>query len=784
VRYLLIPSLLVVSSLATAQTHTISGYIRDAASEENLIGATALDLISEKGTAANNYGFYSLTLPGDSVVLGYSYVGYKSQTFRFLLSRDTVLIVKLEGATTLEEVVIESERAEKIHESSRMGTVNMPLEQVQRVPVFMGEADPLKVLQLLPGVQAGTEGSSGLYVRGGGPDQNLFLLDGVAVYNPNHMFGFFSAFNPDAINRIELIKGGFPARYGGRLSSIVDISMKEGNQQEFHAQGSIGLIAAKLSVEGPIIKGRTSFIFSARRSYPDPLKSQYLPRRPDNLSEDYYFYDLNLKLNHRINTKNRIYLSGYDGRDRVETSTEMDFLDTATNINTNYYDEASQAWGNSVAALRWNHEFTQRLFANVSFSFSRYELMNSTYSRFITTFPDVDTVHESYYDFTYQSNIQDWSIKLDFDYTPRPGHLIRFGAEAIDHSFAPGVIVQTSSYESSNRHERANSTRAQEFALYAEDDWELTNKFKANIGLRTTAFTTEGTTYYSLQPRFSARYRLSEQSSLKASYSRMQQCTQLLSNAGMGMPTDLWVPATSRVPPQTSSQVGVGYAQMFRNEYEFSMEGFYKTMNNLIEYKDGASYVNVRQDWQDKVETGRGESYGLELFVHKKVGKFSGWTGYTLSWTNRQFDNINDGEWFPYRYDRRHDLKITGLYQINKHLEAGAVWMFSTGNALTVPLESYWGAGRYDHDSDYVWVTAYEKRNGFRVRNYHRLDINFSYLFHIGKTENRLSFSAFNAYGRNNTYYIMIVDTHERGRAVLHKTLFGVMPSLSLSMKF
>lgn len=769
-----------ISSSLLAQRHTVSGYIRDAESGENLIGATVMEVATGKGTVANNYGFFSLSFDRDSTSATFSYVGYEALRITLKSLRDTTVVVRMKSASVLEEVVISGDKAEKIQETTRMGTVTIPIDQIRRTPTFMGETDPIKVLQLLPGVQAGTEGSSGLYVRGGGPDQNLFLLDGVAVYNPNHLFGFFSAFNADAVNHIELIKGGFPARYGGRLSSIVDISMKEGNMKEFHGQGSIGLIASKFSLEGPIVKDRTSFIISARRSYPDPLKSKYLPRQSEQVSDNYSFYDLNLKINHKINRKNRIYLSGYAGEDRAGTSSALHFLDSVTLNSGNSIFETSQKWGNVVGAVRWNHEVSKNLFCNTSISFSKYELTNRNYTKATNVFAALDSISEYYVDFQYSSGIRDISVKIDFDYIPKPEHYIKFGAEAIDHEFTPGVLAQTSTDEFNTRNISASRVGASELAMYVEDDWRLSEKWKANIGLRSSAFLVEGKTFYSAQPRLAARYKLSSETSFKASISTMQQCVQLLANSGLGLPTDLWVPATARVKPQTSLQVAVGAARLYRGEYEISAEAFYKTMKNVIEYKDGASYLSVQEDWQNKVEAGQGVSYGTELFVQKKVGKASGWLGYTLSWTNRQFENINDGKWFPYRYDRRHDVKIVGMYQINGHFDVAAVWIFGTGNALTVPLD--WYPSTIYQNVLFV-VEAYENRNGFRVRNYHRLDINASYGFKLGKTTNQITFSVFNTYGRNNTYYLDIVDTYNLRRAVLHKTLFGAMPSLSLSIK-
>jgi hypothetical protein len=779
VRFLAILLLGFFSSRAIAQTHTISGYVRDVDSGENLIGATVLDMMSRQGAVANTYGFYSITLSSDSADLVVSYVGYHSAHFKFLLDRDTSIVIRLQGATVLDEVTIEANRIEKIHETSRMGTVTVPTAQIKRVPAFMGEADVLKLLQLLPGVQAGNEGNSGLYVRGGGPDQNLFLLDGVPVYNPTHLYGFFSTFNADAIQHVELVKGGFPARYGGRLSSVVDIALKEGNQKDFHLQGAVGLISARIAVEGPIIKDRTSFIISARRSYLNLLNNFYVPKLPETPRDDYRFYDFNVKVNHKVNAKNRIYLSGYSGDDKGENYSAYSYTD---NKNENFYDtrtSSSMGWGNTVASLRWNHTFGNRLFSNLSLNYSHYRMAldvdDVTYHKVIAT----GITDTTYYRHQYRSGIRDYGIRADFDFVPNPRHYIRFGAQVINHEFRPGAIAQKSSHEDGDRDLEAPHISANEFALFAEDDVNLTDRLKANVGVHASAFAVNDQVFRSIQPRVTTRHSLTSTMSLKGSFSSMQQYLHLLTNSGLGLPTDLWVPSTTSVPPQKAWQGGIGVAKTILDKFEFSFEGFYKSMKNVIEYKDGASYVDFQTDWQEKVEIGEGRSYGGEFFFQKKVGQWSGWVGYTLSWTERRFESINDGAWFPYRYDRRHDFKVTSSYSLGKHWDFGATWVFATGNAVTVPQFAYIGPD----PANYPAIWYFPGRNNYRMRNYHRLDVSASYRISWRRTEHAVSVSVYNSYARQNPFYLHLVGT-SRGMALKQESLFPIVPSLSYSFKF
>lgn len=760
---------------------TISGFVTDSASGENLIGATILEVKKGQGTITNTYGFYSLTVSVDTTTVLFSYVGFNPVKATFLLTKDTVVNVRLVSAI-LDEVVIIAEQLDESIQSTRMSTVSVPMVRLRKLPALMGETDLMKNLQLLPGVQSGAEGSTGLYVRGGGQDQNLILLDGVPVYNPSHLYGFFSTFNPDAINHVELTKGGFPARYGGRLSSVVDISMKEGNQKEFHAQGSIGLISAKLFVEGPIKVNKTSYAVSGRSSYLNLLQAPIVSQQLGTSYTGYHFYDLNGKINHQINSSDRIYFSLYNGQDRGSTETEDLFDDGVHRFQFN--NNSRIEWGNTLAAARWSHVFGKRFFSNFTATYSRYhyDVLNEVHNETL----DLATgeLEEHFYSAQYHSSIRDLTVKADLDLIPNPRHYVRFGAQEIYHKFAPGVIRLESSDEGSQVNSQESNIGAHELSAYAEDDIEITRRLKCNVGIHTSLFLVDQSEYSSLQPRISARYLFQPTLSFKASFATMQQYIHLLTNSGLGLPTDLWVPATKLVPPQSSAQIAVGIDKSFGKGFEASIEGYYKTMNNSIEYKDGANFLNVNEDWQNKIEVGEGVSKGLEFFFQKKFGQVSGWLGYTLSRTERRFDNLNNGEWFPYRYDRTHDAKVSVIYTPNARLEGSIVWVFGTGNAVSVPLEWYEGASSNNTDAHLFGdpVTHYEDRNGFRMANYHRLDLNLSMTFPTPRLEHKVSFSIYNAYNRKNPYYYEF-GFHNNSRALKQVSLFPFLPSVTYSVK-
>ncbi len=775
--------------------HTLSGYVEDAASGEKLIGAVLHEPDLQQGTTTNRYGFFSLTLSAGSFRVVVSHIGYRSDTLATDLDGDLQLNIALEPTPLeMEAVEAKAERLDPIQEQTRMSVVQVPVRQIESAPVLMGEVDVLKTLQLLPGVQSGSEGMSGLYVRGGSPDQNLILLDDAPVYNVSHLFGFFSVFNANAIKNVQLTKAGFPARYGGRLSSVLEIDMKDGNMKEFEAEGSIGLIASQLTVQGPLSRDRTSFILSGRRTYIDMLVR---PFQPDYEKGGYHFYDLNAKLNHIFSPSSRVYLSLYSGDDRYWTGS--------------YYEEdrteVDFGWGNITSTLRWNYLFSNRLFANLTAIFSRYQFSANVDDRSVEV---IDGKRESEaYRLYYRSGIRDWGLKLDLDYIPDPTHYIRFGGSGTLHSYRPGAVqAKYNPIEGvpEDTTLAARETDALEYSLYAEDDVRLSSRLKANLGLHTSGFLVDGEFYVSLQPRVSMRYLLTPEWAVKTSYAQMRQYIHLLSSSTVGLPTDLWLPATDRVRPQRSRQVGLGLARQLEEQYELSIEGYYKTMTELIEYREGASFLvgfGESDDWQDKVATGKGWSYGAELFLQKKQGRTTGWAGYTLSWTRRRFEELNEGRTFPHRYDRRHDVAVVLSRQLSGSRSFSLTWVYGTGNAGTLPVAWYDAHWRFPNDPDRVMseviryrrpnylpveTVVYGDRNGYRMAAFHHLD--FSVNFGLADSDRHgFSLGVYNAYNRKNPFFIYFEDrfNHNSGTRQFRAkqvSLFPLIPWINYRFKF
>jgi hypothetical protein len=749
-----------------AQKHTISGYVTDKKTGERLRGASVYFAGISQGTTSNNFGFYSITLPADSVALLITYTGYLAFEQRLLLKQDVTIDVALEPQKALDEVVVTASRKPSIQQRTQMSSVDLPIETIKSLPRFLGETDIIKAIQLLPGVQAGSEGQSGIYVRGGGPDQNLILLDGVPVYNASHLFGFFSVFNADAVKSVELVKGGFPARYGGRLSSVLDIQMKEGNNKELHGEGGIGVIASRLTMEGPFRKGKeSSFIVSGRRTYIDILAQPLIKAQTEGVKTGYYFYDLNAKANVKLSGKDHLYISGYFGNDRFYAKEKLEQLTT----------NAGLTWGNATAVARWNHLFNQKLFGNLTAHYSRYnfDINSEEKSR---------TNDNEYFKLRYFSGIEDLSAHYDIDYLPNPNHFVKVGTGITYHQYKPGAIQAKESYPGSTAVDtliKYQFVSAKETDTYIEDDIRVSSKLKTNLGLHFTTFTVNSKTFTSLQPRMAVRYMLIPDLSAKASYAQMNQYIHLLTNSGIGLPTDLWVPVTSRVPPQKSQQWATGLAYNYKNTYEVSVEGYYKKMNNVIEYAEGASYIDATGNWEDKVEIGKGWSYGAELFVQRKKGKTTGLLGYTLSWTNRQFENLNFGNTYPYRYDRRHDLKAAIVHKLSKRVELSADWVYGTGQAVTLPVEKYVDANGQE-------IQVYQKRNGFRMAPYHRLDVAATFTKVKKRYTRSWVISVYNVYNRANPFYIYLGKTSQPPYKPVFKqvSLFPVLPSISYQFKF
>ncbi len=775
-RLLFVIALFVLSphSLAAQQKYTISGYVEDADSGEKLIAATVFDLRSQQGTVTNTYGFFSLTLAADSVELLFSYVGYEGQKLTFYLDEDMQLNMKLSQGKLLQEVEVVAERVDRIERNTQMSQTTVPVEQIKKLPALMGEVDIFKTLQLLPGVQSGGEGQTGLYVRGGSPDQNLVLLDGVPIYNVAHVLGIFSVFNADAIRNVTLTKGGFPARYGGRLSSVLEINMKEGNLNEWHGEGAIGLISSKITLEGPLSKGKTSVLLSARRTYVDiiarPIIKSVARQNQLEVKPKLYFYDLNFKLQHRLNDKHRIYASFYSGSDVFFFS----YLDNAFGGSSEFSGGVN--WGNIISALRWNWQLSSKLFANTTLTFSDYNI------DITSELKEVYADETSAFSAKYVSGIQDFAGKIDFDYLPLPNHYIRFGASAIRHTYRPGALTIEAEFDQ-ERFDTLLGTQnlySWEYAAYIEDDFRK-NRFSANIGLHASFFQVGNTSYPSLQPRIGVRYMLTDKLALKASYSQMQQFVNLLTSEALSLPTDLWVPSTERVKPQKAWQAAIGMAQTLRNDWEVSIEAYYKEMDNVLSFREGASFLlGLEGDWQDKITQGSGQAYGAELLIQKKFGRLSGWLGYTLSWNWRQFDEINGGKRFPFRYDRRHDISLVGTYELNDRITLSGAWIYGTGNAVTLPI--------YQYRAGPTVIETLGEKNAFRMSDYHRLDVSISFFKKKKRYERRWVFGAYNLYNHNNPYFIISTtefsSTGGITRVFKEISILPIIPHFSWQFKF
>ncbi len=779
-------SFLTFTAITTySQNITISGYISDNETGEKLIGANIFESNAGRGATSNNYGFYSLTVPkSDSIFINISYIGYVSISDTIDVKSGLSKNYSLIPGTILAEVIVNANKGQITDKASEMSVISIPLSQIENLPSIGGESDIMKALQLMPGVSSGNEASSGIYVRGGTPDQNLILLDDVPLYYVNHLGGFVSTFNSDALSGIKLVKGGFPAIYGSRLSSVLDIRMKEGNMREFKGSGMIGMVASKVSIEGPIIKDTASYIVSFRRFMYDIFMLPLSEALTQGLAIGYNFYDFNAKVNYRFSDKDRLFLSVYLGDDRISFRRKDNSYYSSSKIKIN------QDWGNNLFALRWNHIYGPKLFSNSILSYTRYRLLNDMSKNI----DDGSYVQSAYSSFI--SGINDISAKIDFEYFALPAIKMKFGINSLYHTFTPGLASYN---QNDNQGFDVDTTfgnyklNAFEHAAYLSNEINLGGKLFGDIGGRFSLYQVNGKNYFSLEPRVLLSVPIGSYVILKSSYATMQQNVHLLTNSGVGIPTDLWLPATEKVNPAKSTQYAFGVSGLlFNSKYEISLEGYYKDMSNLIAYKEGASTVNATSDWQDKVETdGKGKSYGLEFLFQKKAGRTTGWVGYTLSRTTRQFSNINNGEPFNYKYDRTHDISIVFSHQINENIDISATWVYGTGNAFTMAV------GRYDvindasswhneNGDDFTYNSQayiYNGINNFRMRAYHRLDIGANFHKKTKWGERTWNVSIYNLYNRKNPYYYFF-DQVGSQMVLKQQSLFPIIPSVSYSFKF
>lgn len=779
--------LLILCGTTSLWAQTLTGIVTDSLTGEPLISATIKLTSGKKGTTTNINGYYSLILGNGTHDITISYLGYQSQQKIITLKANQTLNIKL-APKSMEnkEVQITAERNNRAVTSTEMSKVELKAEQIKALPVIFGEPDVLKAITLLPGIKSGGEGGTGFYVRGGGPDQNLILMDDAVIYNASHLLGFLSVFNTDAVRNVEIIKGGMPANYGGRLSSILNVNLREGNEQKYQVNGGVGLIASRLMVEGPIKKGKSGFMLAGRRTYIDALVKPFLTT--EQKANGYYFYDANAKAHWNINPKNKLVLSGYYGRDIFSFKSP-----------SNNQVRFNVAWGNAAVSFKWFHQYQPRLYQNTFVIYNRYDLNNSF--EFGTN------------GFKLSSGLQDINVKTDFYFSGWNKHLLKFGANYTYHVFTPGIA--TGQVGTITINETINKQYAHETAVYISDEFKIGKRTTINAGLRGVLFTQVGpynevlfndenveigvgksyrngepiVTYTDLEPRLAATYLLNSNTSIKASYTKTNQFIHLATTSGAQFPADLWVPSSKIVQPQKAHQVAIGWFKNFReNLYETSIEAYYKPMKNQIEFKPGAQLF-FNQNLENEMIFGNGLSYGVEVLGKKKFGKLTGWFGYTWSKATRQFDELNQGKSFYYRYDRTHDISLVATYTLNSKWSFTGVFVYGTGNAATLPTARYSYNIGFDLDKNkpqFTFVDVYDKINDYRLPAYHRLDLSATYVGKkSSKFESSWNFSIYNVYNRANPYFIYFVPDLEALKVRAYMVyLFPILPSLAWNFKF
>ncbi|MCL2246918.1 MAG: TonB-dependent receptor [Lentimicrobiaceae bacterium] len=784
---------LITTSL-TAQKVTLSGIIKDAENGETIVGAYIIlkDTLSKtppNGAITNTAGFYSITVEKGTYQLNVNYLGYKSISEQIILTSNQRKNMEIEPSVIIaNEVVVKGEAVDKNVSGVDVGKMEMKIETIKTIPAFMGEADVIRSIQLLPGIQSGSEGNSGFYVRGGNTDQNLVLLDETPIFNPGHLFGFFFIFNADALKGVDVIKSGMPANYGGRLASIVDVSQKEGNMKNYELDGGVGVIFSRVTVQGPIKKNKASFIFSGRRTYIDWLIQPFLKKTSPFKGAKFYFYDLNGKFNIILNDKHRLYIGGYYGDD------VYGFKSSNGNINSTF------AWGNGAASIRWNYIISPKLFLNTSGTFSDYKFKTE--------------MKQGVYNFAISSGIRDYALKSELTFLPNPKHNIKMGVHYIFHTFFPSNFDIEAGEGNFLTFPKSKPFYANELAIYANDEWDIISRLKMSFGLRYSHFSHIGAfTRFNLddkmqvvdstlykpgqmikqynypEPRISARVLLDTNTSIKASYTLNYQYLHQISLATISLPTDVWVPSTEFVKPQVGHQVSLGvFRNFYNNMFEAYVDGYYKHLNNLTEYKDGMDFSSFQVNSDQRLTQGTGYSWGFEFFLQKNKGRFTGFVGYTLAYTKRKFPELNNGEWFWAKYDRRHDVSISLNYEIiSGKLSVAAVWVFASGNTMTIPV------GYYFFNGDII--TEYSDRNAYRLPPYHRLDLSINWNIVKRKHfETGLNFSIYNVYNHKNPFFIFYETTtkfdpnpvnpsFEITTKAYKMSLFPIIPSINWNFK-
>lgn len=760
---ILILGLIFFSNIGIAQNITISGYVKDVKSKESLPGANVFSTNNKIGSTTNEYGFYSITLPkSDTIGLVISYMGYKPQAKKLSIDKNLRLDVQLEPNTTeLEEVVVSADQNDNNVNRAQMGVINVPMKAINTLPVIAGEKDVMKIIQFLPGIQQGQEGTTGFFVRGGYTDQNLIQLDEATIYNPNHLFGLFSTFNTNAIKNVSVIKGGFPSQYGGRLSSIIDITTKDGDKENYHVEGGIGLLASNVTVQGPLEKGKSSFIVSGRKSYIGQLLKLFAIDGINGVN--YNLYDFNAKLNYELGKNDHLFVGYFTGLD--------DAAYTGTNsLNFNI------DFGNTTSTVRWNHIFGDKLFSNTSFIFNNYHL-------------GLSTSQGNYYSLLY-TGIKDFTGKTDFTYMVSPTHEVKAGFSYTYHTLYPGAVSAKIPKKGNKIEINLDSIPqkySNEASFYISDELKMTDILSVTYGLRVPIFKAGNKTYSFVEPRITTKFSLNENTSIKASYTQMNQFVHLVPNSTASLPTDIWLTSNANIKPENSKQYALGLFKNFNNNgIETSIEVYYKTMTNQVLFKEGTQIV-LKTNLDDVLAFGDGKSYGVEFFVKKNFGKLTGWFSYTLSKTTEKFPDLNRGIEFPFTYDRRHNLSATAIYQLSDKWTFAADFTFYTGSAFTLPAGKVFVSDEGSlYDNIYY---DYTSRNNARLRSYHRLDINFTNkkkvrMFGLN-CEREWAFGVYNLYSRQNPYFVYLTTDYVTKKPLAKQvSLLPIIPSISFNFKF
>lgn len=788
---ILLLSLLYIN-LSAQQKRTISGYISDAQTGERLYAATVYEQNSGTGTISNRFGFFSLSVPEGITVLKFSFVGYKTHTQRIELGKDEILQIQLKSDNQIEEVVVKGNSTRSLQED-RLGQVKLSAKTIAKLPSLMGEKDVLKSLMLLPGVQQGSEGSAGIFVRGGSPDQNLILLDDVPLFNVSHLFGFVSVFTPEAINSIDFYKGGFPARFGGRLSSVIDLRMKDGNKFKRETSINLGLISSQLSTEGPIKKGESSYFFSARRTLLDLVFkgiAEIAQRGEEEKAiPSYGFYDINGKMNFRLNESNQLYWSIYSGNDKLAFK-YTDRLKTTEKEETQKTSGALH-WGNVMTALKLNSQLNSKLFLNTTLSGSIFNYGNQFDGRTSTKIGDDES--NSLFSLEYHSQIRTLNLKSDLDIYGKSNLPFQFGLFASASSYLPGR--QTIGRDEQTNRYSSGEIASLEYGMYIEKRVDLGKQFSVVGGLRNAFYTIKHEkTYVALEPRFSLTFRPNETTSYQASYAVMTQPIHLLSNGNVGLPTDIWVPSTRLIRPETSDIFSVGIKKTVPSGIKLSAEGYYKRLNHVISFTEGDGILDVDQNWEQKITIGNGRAWGLETEVKYSNSKLESWIGYTLAWNERKFDDINKGRWFPYQYDRRHKLDLGIIMKLGNDWSALGTWTYQSGAPATYSGLEYPGFPNSLNAETTDLITGktirtdqiqyYPRINGVRLPAYHRMDLGFTKEWEAYGKKKSLSLSIYNLYSRQNPFMVYAKARPDGSTGLKQFSLFPIIPSISYRVSF